>query len=129
MLLLIIFARKWKFFLEAITNFKSDLPTILNSLRDLIAKESKNNHIFFKLGISFWGFVKIRLILNLISLMCRKWLFDTSWLKIFFWIFFMSLSFIERTILLKNYRMFWILFYWYKLPKYFEFYWALLWSN
>lgn len=27
------------FFLEAITTFKSDLPTILNSLRDLIAKE------------------------------------------------------------------------------------------
>ena len=42
-----------KDFREAITTVKSDLPTILNSLRDLIAKESNNNHNFVKLGISF----------------------------------------------------------------------------
>ena len=61
-----------KDFREAITTVKSDLPTILNSLRDLIAKESNNNHNFCQARDKFLTIFKIRLILKLIYQDLRK---------------------------------------------------------
>jgi hypothetical protein len=61
-----------KDFREAITTVKSDLPTILNSLRDLIAKESNNNHNFCQARDKFLTIFKIRLILKLIYIMQIK---------------------------------------------------------